>query len=131
MNYAFAEESIPPWLKFNAKLWANNEISDKEFMSAIKYLFEKKIIVSESIVVIESKQVTVSNMALDDSDFFSTAKSAITGWIGEIQKDPTANLIVKSTLPIIPVVGPLLSNLYDNVEGSPSEKNQKMLELLK
>jgi hypothetical protein len=130
-SYVFAEESIPSWIKFNAKLWANDEISDKEFMNAIKFLFEKKIIKSESIVIIESKKVTVSNITLDDKNFFSTAKSAITGWIGEIQKDPTADLIVKSTLPIIPVVGPLLSNLYDNVEGTPTEKNQKMLELLK
>jgi tetratricopeptide (TPR) repeat protein len=131
LNYAFAEESIPSWLKFNAKLWANNELSDKEFMNAIKYLFEKKIIISESIVVIESKQAIGANITLNDDNFFSTAKNAIAGWIGEIQKDPTANLIVKSTLPIIPVVGPLLSNLYDNVEGTPVEKNQKMLELLK
>ena len=36
--------SIPEWVKTNAELWTNDQISDKEFVSGIQYLIEKGII---------------------------------------------------------------------------------------
>jgi len=38
---AYGEEYvIPPWLKDNAKWWAEGKISDSEYVSGIKYLIQ-------------------------------------------------------------------------------------------
>ncbi len=34
-------DHIPHWIKNNAKMWKNSEISDSEFINAIQFLIEK------------------------------------------------------------------------------------------
>lgn len=40
----FADESIPNWIKQLAGFWSNNQISDSEFLNAIKYMLQHEII---------------------------------------------------------------------------------------
>ena len=39
-----SELVIPDWVKSNAKLWTNDQISDKEFVTGIAFLIENGII---------------------------------------------------------------------------------------
>ena len=124
-----SEEIFPDWVRTVFKFWANGDISDKELKGALEYLF------SNGILSMEEKKTTTQNqkseVTINDKDFFAKAQNAITGWVKEIQNNPTADIIVSSVLPEIPVVGNLLSNLYENSKGTPAEKNQEILKLLK
>ena len=45
-HVAYAEsESIPPWVKNTAGWWANNEISEDEFVNAIEHLVKTGTII--------------------------------------------------------------------------------------
>lgn len=41
---AYADSEIPSWIRTTAQFWAEGQISDAEFMSAIEYLVNSKII---------------------------------------------------------------------------------------
>lgn len=43
LNHAYAD-SIPTWVKNNAKWWSEDQINDKEFVSSIQYLMQNNII---------------------------------------------------------------------------------------
>ncbi len=49
-------ESIPSWVKNTAGWWANNEISENEFVNAIQYLINKNIVYVEKSTPAESSQ---------------------------------------------------------------------------
>jgi len=55
---------IPEWIKNNAGWWANDNISDLDFLSGIKYLVETKIIKFQSDLVFEESN-TVEQYILD------------------------------------------------------------------
>ena len=44
INYVNAEESIPDWVKNTAGWWAEDAISETEFVSAIEFLIKEDII---------------------------------------------------------------------------------------
>lgn len=48
---------VPHWIKNNAKWWADGSISDSEFLTGIKYLIDKKIIMIDSDTKIPSVQI--------------------------------------------------------------------------
>ena len=43
-NISAQEDSIPSWVKINAGFWANNQISDTDFLNGIEYLIGQEII---------------------------------------------------------------------------------------
>ena len=43
-NISAQEGSIPSWIKINAGFWANNQISDTDFLNGIEYLIGQEII---------------------------------------------------------------------------------------
>jgi len=45
---AQSEALVPSWIKNTAGFWSNNQISDSEFLNAIKYLLENDIIILKS-----------------------------------------------------------------------------------
>ena len=128
---AFAEETkiFPDWVRTVFTFWANGDVTDEDLKNALEFLITNKIL------DLEKKQTTSivvekSNITVDDDNFFSVAQDTITGWVNEIRNNPTANLMVKSALPVIPVIGPLLSNLYEGSDKTPTEINKQMLEIL-
>jgi len=128
---AFAEEIkiFPDWVRTVFTFWANGDVTDEDLKGALEFLITNKIL------DLEKKQTTSvvvekSNITVDDDNFFSVAQDTITGWVNEIRNNPTANLMVKSALPVIPVIGPLLSNLYEGSDKTPTEINKQMLEIL-
>jgi hypothetical protein len=44
VDYAFAANEIPDWVKNNALWWAEGKISEQEYLNSIQFLIEKKII---------------------------------------------------------------------------------------
>lgn len=50
---AQSDTSVPSWIKINAGFWANDQISESEFLNAIKYLLENNIIILKSDETIE------------------------------------------------------------------------------
>lgn len=44
---------IPDWIKQLAKFWSDGDISDKEFVSAIEYLIQSRIITSDRLSVVD------------------------------------------------------------------------------
>lgn len=143
---AYAEEEgiFPSWVRFIFTSWANNDISDEELKAALEHLLTNKILdlekkQSKSATAVSPQVVKTSsnlydsqksNITINDSNFFTVAQDAVTGWVKEIKNNRTADLLVKSSLPVIPVIGPLLANLYDNAEGTPEAKNAVILEVL-
>ena len=113
-------EHIPSWVKDVAGFWASGGISESEFINAIKFLME------EGILQLEEKQTQQT----DDGDWLSGIHNSLTNAVKQIQANPTADLIVKSVLPEIPIAGPLLANLYENASGSTSEKNEQIIKIL-
>ena len=63
VEQVFAQtETIPPWIKKTAEFWANNEITDQEFVAAMEFLIERGIIdvtghALESIIVLVSSEI--------------------------------------------------------------------------
>ena len=45
---AQSESLVPSWIKNTAGFWSNNQISDSEFLNAIKFLLENDIIILKS-----------------------------------------------------------------------------------
>lgn len=119
-SYVYADHLIPKWVKDNMKWYAEGAISEQDMINAIKFLLEKKII------SLEEKETQKT----DDGDWLSGIHNSLTSAVKQIQSNPTADLMVKSILPVIPVAGPLLANLYENASGSTSEKNAQILKVL-
>jgi len=44
---------VPEWIKNNARFWANNQISDSDFLSGITYLYKEEIVKSPNVIVNE------------------------------------------------------------------------------
>ena len=45
MYDASTSESVPDWIKNNAKWWSEDLIEDTDFINGIEYLIQKQIIV--------------------------------------------------------------------------------------
>lgn len=119
-TYVYADHQIPKWVKDNMKWYSEGLISEQDMINAIKFLLENKII------SLEEKQIQEST----GGDWLSEIHGSLTSAVKQIQGNPTADLMVKSILPIIPVAGPLLANLYENASGSTSDKNAQILKIL-
>lgn len=64
---AFAESStVPDWIKNNAMWWAEGKISEQEYLNAIQYLIENKIIKIQ--IVPELFQSSPSNILVPSDD---------------------------------------------------------------
>ena len=55
----FADDAIPSWIKNNAGWWANNQITENEFLRGIEYLIENDIIVISSIPSSEKPKISI------------------------------------------------------------------------
>ena len=47
------EVVVPEWIKNNARFWADDEISDSDFLSGITYLYKEEIVKSPNVIVNE------------------------------------------------------------------------------
>ena len=56
---ALTEDVIPSWIKNNAGWWANDEITENEFLRAIEYLIKKDIIVISDISSYEKSGTSI------------------------------------------------------------------------
>ena len=119
-SYVYADHLIPKWVKDNMKWYSEGLISEQDMINAIKFLLENKII------SLEEKQTQESS----GGDWLSEIHGSLTSAVKQIQANPTADLIVKSVLPEIPIAGPLLANLYENASGTTSEKNEQIIKIL-
>ena len=68
---AFAE-SVPSWVKNTAGWWANNQISDDDFVNSIQYLIRVGIIIIPQTenVLTDLSTVKPSYSILDTTSFF-------------------------------------------------------------
>lgn len=76
-----AETKIPNWVKNNAKLWNQGQISDSEFVQGLQYMIKNKIIIIPSYSVasqtnkipswIKNNAGLWSNGTISDSEFVS------------------------------------------------------------
>ena len=55
-----AIQLIPPWIKNTAGWWANDAISEKEFLHAVQYLIENKIIKVGSEKILDLPDITTT-----------------------------------------------------------------------
>jgi len=72
--------TIPPWIKNNAGWWANNDISDSDFLYGIKFLVETNIIQFQSDVDYE-KTKNIEKYLLDWDTIVNDSKYAYNGSI--------------------------------------------------
>ena len=69
---------IPAWIKNNAGWWANDEISDSDFLYGIKYLVENNIIKFQSDLDFEESQ-NIEQYILDWDTIVNDSKYAYDG----------------------------------------------------
>ena len=100
--------------------YLDGAVSEKEMIAALQFLIKEKVI------DLEEKTTETSN----NGNWLTGIQNTLTSAVKEIQGNPTADLVVKSILPVIPVAGPLLANLYENASGSTSDKNAQILKIL-
>ena len=55
----FAQDVMPSWIKNNAGWWANDEISENEFLRAIEYLIQNDIIVITNVPSYEKSEISI------------------------------------------------------------------------
>jgi hypothetical protein len=100
------ENTIPYWIKNNAGWWSAGKISDEDFVSAIKYLIENKIInLSSQNINKNSSDVIpywIKNNAgwwsagkISDEDFVSAIKYLIENSIIKINAQTDSELVQK------------------------------------
>jgi len=56
---SLAQDAIPSWIKNNAGWWANDEITENEFLRGIEYLIKNDIIVISSIPSSETPEISI------------------------------------------------------------------------
>lgn len=61
---AQSDSPVPAWIKNTAGFWSNDQISDNEFLNAIKFLLENKIIVLEEKITDSTMQKEETVVAL-------------------------------------------------------------------
>ena len=64
-NVSAQEQILPSWLKTTAVWWGENKISDNDFVSALKYLVENKLLVIPESEI--SKPLCGPGLVLDES----------------------------------------------------------------
>jgi len=79
-----AQDAIPSWIKNNAGWWADNKISDSDFLSGIKFLVETNIIQFQSDVDYK-KSKNIEKHLLDWDTVVNDSTYAYTGSI-KLQK---------------------------------------------
>ncbi len=123
---AFAESKvIPDYVRNTMQWYLDGVVSEKEMIAALQFLIDKKIIIiSATEKSSDTGSDIIDTITVDDADFFTKAKDGITKAIDRIRADETSNLIVRSALPVIPVIGDFLLNLYDNSSKTPQNNSQ-------
>lgn len=100
--------------------YLDGAVSEKEMIAALQFLIKEKVIDLEEKTTQTPKE----------GNWLTGIQDTLTSAVKQIQGNPTADLVVKSILPVIPVAGPLLANLYENASGSTSDKNAQILKIL-
>ena len=59
ISNVFAQDVMPSWIKNNAGWWANDEISENEFLRAIEYLIQNDIIVITNVPSYEKSEISI------------------------------------------------------------------------
>ncbi len=71
---AQSEIVVPDWIKGLGEFWSNGDISDKEFVAAIEYLIQSKIITSERLSIVDGANI-------DTQDTDEEQEIEIPSWI--------------------------------------------------
>lgn len=81
VDYAFAANEIPDWVKNNALWWAEGKISEQEYLNSIQFLIEKKI-----ILVGSTPQSSSEYIPGDFDTLFGVAKEKTSSRISPFSK---------------------------------------------
>jgi len=68
------ENTIPSWIKNNARWWADNKINDKDFISGIEHLIENKIIKVSTYVNKENSTDAIPSWIKNNAGWWSSGK---------------------------------------------------------
>jgi molybdopterin converting factor small subunit len=60
----------------------------------------------------------------------SAYKEHIVSAVDKVKERPLLNSAVKTALPLIPIIGPILRNLYDNIGGGTTSEEDKAKQIL-
>jgi len=73
------EGSIPSWIKLNAGFWANDQITDADFLNGIQYLIGKEIIqVPYGIPTAKGESLDINGILVVPSDSKTTIATQAT-----------------------------------------------------
>jgi len=100
------ENSIPSWIKNNAKWWSDDKISDDDFLAGIEYLIVNKIIKinsqnsngnSSNLIPtwIKNNAKWWSNDKISDDDFLAGIKHLVENNIVKLNSQKNSEVVVK------------------------------------
>jgi hypothetical protein len=81
---ASSHESLPHWMKNNAKLWHDGIVSDDEFVNTLKYLVENKVIPIK-FVIYDKIQTTIPPSLKDIAYYWSIGKVSDKDFVSTIR----------------------------------------------
>ena len=76
---------IPSWIKSNAKFWATDKITDKDFVSGIQYLINQKIIKVPAGAATGEKSDTIPAWVKNSAGFWAEGKTTDKDFVGGLQ----------------------------------------------
>ena len=88
------ENTIPFWVKNNAKWWSDDKISDNDFISGIQYLIEKNIINIKSENVKENSSDVIPSWIKNNAKWWSTGKIPDSDFLSGIKYLVENNIII-------------------------------------
>lgn len=99
LNPAFAESNIPTWVKNNAGWWADDLISDNDFVSGIEYLMEAGLLSTNPIPYdfpshLKTDSKNWSDGTISDSEYLLILES----WIGNKSESTPVGTNDQSTI---------------------------------
>ena len=80
----FAEEKVPDWVKNNAGWWADNHISDSEFVNAIEFLIKEGIIKIDAKAASEKSDI-IPDWVKNTAGWWATDQISETEFLNAIQ----------------------------------------------
>ncbi len=103
------ESKIPAWIKDTASFWVNDQISDQEFITALQYLIDQKVLVvpsseTQTIVIpadeipnVETLEIPVSNSDIKDK-LLSSDLDLLTFKVTQLQELTENPAVIKAVI---------------------------------
>ncbi|NDB33032.1 MAG: peptidase [Nitrososphaeria archaeon] len=77
--------AVPSWIKSSAKFWSDSKITDKDFVTGIQYLINKKIVKVPAGTASDTKSDTIPSWVKSTAGYWADGKTSDKEFVGALQ----------------------------------------------